>query len=473
MFAPAGFRRDELGDIEVLVHEGRLHLFHLCLPSHDRIAHLVSDDGLRWLPVQDALRVGAPGSFDDDMLWTMAVARVGDTFRMLYTALGTADGGSVQRVGVATSTDLLHWTRHEHPVAELDPELYQGEPRVSAPWVSWRDPKPFLRSGEGPRFGVTVCAQSRQGPLHRRGVVAWLTSDDLQAFSAEPALYAPFRDFELECPQLFELGGRTYLIASIQNDRSQRYFVADGPGEPLRTPPRNRLLPDGHYAARVFESAYGPAILGWLRVVDGCGQVRHVLTSPLLLTAKDDGVLGLASWPAWADLDWDPTESWAPTEAMFGNTLAEPERRGVGRVSAGQELWLDDRLRRDVRIEGILDLRAPVGGLAFGIDADGSGWFIELDRGEHRARLRRNASGRDAQGAPWFQDRVVQEAVVELPEGPTTFALRMVGGEVELALGGAVVLCTVIGDHAGRTGMWCDSGEIRVEQAQARSLDSV
>ena len=48
-------------------------LFHLIIPNHDYIAHAVSKDGISWKRVKNALFVGDPGEWDDDMLWTMHV----------------------------------------------------------------------------------------------------------------------------------------------------------------------------------------------------------------------------------------------------------------------------------------------------------------------------------------------------------------------------------------------------------------
>ena len=73
MYTPRGQGLSELGDIEVVVgDDGRLHLFHLTLPNHDVVQHAVSDDGLHWEPLPNALHTGDPGDPDDDQIWTMS-----------------------------------------------------------------------------------------------------------------------------------------------------------------------------------------------------------------------------------------------------------------------------------------------------------------------------------------------------------------------------------------------------------------
>ncbi|MBI4024148.1 MAG: hypothetical protein HY360_04150 [Verrucomicrobia bacterium] len=38
----------QIGDIEVFVHDGKIHLFHLTLPAHQHVGHWVSEDALHW-----------------------------------------------------------------------------------------------------------------------------------------------------------------------------------------------------------------------------------------------------------------------------------------------------------------------------------------------------------------------------------------------------------------------------------------
>ena len=48
MYPGYGFRAYEIGDVDVVKHDGLYHLFHLTLPNHDYIAHAVSEDAIRW-----------------------------------------------------------------------------------------------------------------------------------------------------------------------------------------------------------------------------------------------------------------------------------------------------------------------------------------------------------------------------------------------------------------------------------------
>jgi beta-fructofuranosidase len=111
MYSGSGFSDWEIGDITVIIHKGVYHLFHLIIPNHDYIAHAISTDGISWRRVNNALFVGNPGEWDDDMLWTMDVCEVNGHFEMYYTGLQRKDRGKVARIGLAISEDLIHWEK--------------------------------------------------------------------------------------------------------------------------------------------------------------------------------------------------------------------------------------------------------------------------------------------------------------------------------------------------------------------------
>jgi beta-fructofuranosidase len=169
VYAPRGFGLSEVGDVEVFPKGDRIHLFHLTLPNHDVVQHVVSDDGLAWQTLPSALRTGELGACDDDQIWTMSVTERAGTYYMVYTALARAEDGRVQRTALATSTDLINWTKHSaKPVAEADPRWYEATLAGEGGWVSWRDPKPILVDGT---YYAAVCARERSGPQLRRGCV--------------------------------------------------------------------------------------------------------------------------------------------------------------------------------------------------------------------------------------------------------------------------------------------------------------
>ena len=70
----------------------------------------------------DALVRGDDGAWDDLAMWTGSVVQHPDgTWFMFYTGVTTTPHGPLQRIGVATSPDLVTWHKlARNPVLEAD-----------------------------------------------------------------------------------------------------------------------------------------------------------------------------------------------------------------------------------------------------------------------------------------------------------------------------------------------------------------
>ncbi|MBC7260837.1 MAG: hypothetical protein H5T63_02390, partial [Chloroflexi bacterium] len=73
------------------------------------IGYAVSSDGVSWTKVGKVLDVGAPGSWDSQMVREPWVIKDGDTYKMWYS--GTA-AWPVFKIGYAESSDGTTWTKH-------------------------------------------------------------------------------------------------------------------------------------------------------------------------------------------------------------------------------------------------------------------------------------------------------------------------------------------------------------------------
>lgn len=419
MYRPAGLFGSELGDVDVIAHNGELHLFHLTLPNHDTVEHLVSRDGIDWRAERTALRTADPGAFDDHMLWTVGIARRDSDWVMLYTALASAEGGRVQRVGVATSRDLITWTRADHAPIEADPRWYDTELSGSR-WLSWRDPKP-VRTRDG--FVAPVCARAAGGPSLRRGVIGAIESADGTTWTTAPPLLCPGSRYELECPQLVAVSGHWFLIASVQDDQSVRYWRAESPRGPFVAPAESRLVPDGHYAPRICRFGDRDLLLCWRRCRDGRGRY---IPLPLSLSVDDSGELIAGPYvDPWAD--------------------RLPRCRRID-VEVDSETWSESAIDPDV---GDFCLEADVNadsvcGLSVGEDDDGGGVRVELS--ETGARIAETRAARADDGRPWFtRDSLAERS---LPPAGETRRVRLLraGQELELSVDGELVLSVDLGE---------------------------
>jgi beta-fructofuranosidase len=472
MYTPSGIGTSELGDIEVVPDGDDLHLFHLTLPNHDVIQHAVSQDGLSWQPLPAALRTGDPGAVDDDQIWTMSVTPRADGagWVMLYTALGTAEQGRVQRVAIAESSDLVQWSkRPDLPAISADPQWYEADPGVVGA-VSWRDPKP-VRLDHG--YVVTICAREANGPLPRRGCVGVLASKDLEHWETRPPLFAPHRYWDLECPQIFRIetpaGLRWALIASVMEDRSLRYWVADDPMGPYHVPPGDDILaPAGHYAARATRWQERDLLFAWHQPrlhqgwqstsqtvdwVEGRNPFGKFLAPPLEITPRPDGSLGLRSFAGWQAYEGD---AWQPVPVDWELHASSTTRSAFAAPPA-----------HNFQVRGELTLNAARGGLALRVGEDeSSGLFIELSPGSRNVSLQRWGTRPRDMGAGLGQMyEVLQQAELHAPirAGERfAFTLLNVGPYVEFSVNDEVVLATMTGRPPhGKCGAWVEDGALR------------
>jgi beta-fructofuranosidase len=137
---------------------------------------------------------------------------------MLYTGVSSADNGLVQRIGLATSSDLIRWTKHPaNPVIAADPRWYELLD-LTAWWDgAWRDPWVF-RDPEGHGFHALVTARAARGRPDGRGVVGHAVSDDLVSWKVQAPLTETGEFGHLEVPQVEIVNATAVLVFSTAAD---------------------------------------------------------------------------------------------------------------------------------------------------------------------------------------------------------------------------------------------------------------
>jgi len=182
------------------------------------IGHAVSSDLISWTRVTDALVRGDAPAFDELATWTGSVVRADDgTWFLFFTGIRLeGDGRNVQRVGIATSPDLMTWTKATvNPVTEADARWYERLDVSEWTDEAWRDPWVF-RDPDGDGWHMLVTARARRGETRTRGVVGHAVSPDLRSWEVLPPLSSPTpAGFgQLEVIQVEEVDGRAVLIFS-------------------------------------------------------------------------------------------------------------------------------------------------------------------------------------------------------------------------------------------------------------------
>jgi beta-fructofuranosidase len=231
------------------------HLFYLQAPrglrdqrlrhTNATVGHAVSTDLRVWTVLPDALRPGPPGAWDDVATWTGSVIRANGRWRMLYTGIGSAEAGLVQRIGIATSDDLLSWTKEPvNPLLEADARWYERLDRAAWYDETWRDPWVFVEPEGG--FHALITARVPDGAADARGVIGHAWSADLLTWTVRPPLTVAGEFGQLEVPQVEIVDGTAVLLFSC----ARRHI---GAARRARLPHE----PSGSFLA-IGESATGP-----------------------------------------------------------------------------------------------------------------------------------------------------------------------------------------------------------------------
>jgi beta-fructofuranosidase len=302
-----------------------VHVFFLHAPSdvgdpvlrhrHARIGHAVSRDLRTWVVLPPALGPGPPGAFDDRATWTGSVIRAEGRWHMFYSGISAREDGAVQRIGLATSDDLLAWERQDL-LLEADPRWYEKlgpDRRLEAwrdPWVVWDE--------ASRHYHLLITARANHGPADGRGVIGHAWSPDLRSWQVGPPLSEPGEFSELEVPQLAYLGGAWRILFSawphhhsgarlgrpgVVAEGGTHYLVA---GEKFGryALDRDAFLvgdPEGSfYAGRLLRHRGAWQFFAWHHL-DGEGRFFGELSDPMPLTVHPDGSLSVRTALARAE----------------------------------------------------------------------------------------------------------------------------------------------------------------------------
>lgn len=266
------------------------------------IGHARSTNLRDWELLPDALVPADSPAWDDQATWTGSVVRGPDgLWRMFYTGVSRDERGFVQRVGVATSTDLMTWHRvGDGRLLEADPRWYE-QLDLDA-WIdeAWRDPY-VVADPAGDGWHMLLTARVREGDAQGRGVIGHATSPDLERWQVQPPLTAPAGFGQMEVPQVVTVDGLPVLVFSCWPDRMSAERRAQEPRGGVWSVPGETLLgpwdlagarPFDHpslYAARLVEETPGGwALLGFRDTEDGAfvGEIPD----PLPIVRDGDGL---------------------------------------------------------------------------------------------------------------------------------------------------------------------------------------
>lgn len=365
-----------------LAHEGKVHLFHLqrlangskrTAAEADHIGHAVTSDLIHWTELPLTIGPGEKGGMEDMNPWTGCTLFHAGVFHLFYTMRSARDasrssygGGGIQRIGLATSRDLLHWQRYpNNPVLTPDPRWYvhEGKPEPGNK-VGCRDMK-IIRDPAGDGwigfYAATVPAEEEA----EAACIAVARSRNLIHWDQMPPAFHPKRYGEVEAQDVFPLAGKWWMTCLSTHGHGNRGGFSD-PNVVRGTIVAVADRPEGPYR----ESAPGYALLGGdptagntVSTVEFEGkryalfQEGQFLSPPLELDVTPAGRLRLMWNPrqnAWRGRSLLPAKLPAPADLLTHHT---------GGLTAGH--W---RLEADGAYRGKSRTGWQVADLGFGAD---------------------------------------------------------------------------------------------------------
>ena len=297
------------------------HLFYLQSPQQPyqvfrhfnvSVGHAVSQDLINWKVLPDALAPswGVPHVWDNYTTWTGSVFRHDGRWYMFYTGAMMEERAIIQRIGVAVSSDLIHWEKHPgNPIVVADPKWYELLDLTQWHDQAWRDPWVFEHDG---KFHMLVTARVKEGPGHARGVIGHCYSDDLIHWTVAEPVSAPGEFGHLEVPQWVEIEGRWYVFfctghnaysearraRGVELVTGTHYLVGDAPLGPFKLLTDEFLYADPlgtYYAGKVIRDPKGNWVL--MTSHSHAPEDRFVgqLANPVPIKVEADGRLSVVS----------------------------------------------------------------------------------------------------------------------------------------------------------------------------------
>ena len=456
-----------LGDVIPFYWDGVYHAFYLKAPlpplrngaHHTPYAHVASHDLVHWEELPLAIEPGPPGSPDSVSCFTGSVIERDGTFYMFYTGFPGED--KPQTVCLATSTDLIDWTKDpRNPIIVADPRWYEA--------IDWRDPFPFWNDEAG-EYWMLLAAREKDGPSNRRGCIALMTSPDLQAWEVKPPFWSPRLYYTHECPDLFRWDDYWVLVYSTFSERHiTHYRLSKSLHGPWLAPENDAFDGRAFYAAKTAGDGVRRFVFAWNptrenEADDGKWQWAGHMVVHELLELESDG-FKLAPPPEQDALFTNDCD--LQLQSQFGDWQTEKASYAAEAVDGFAACTLGEMPRTalvETRITAQPQMRGC--GLLLRCESDLEGYYqVRWEPGRQRLVVDRWPRPGDE---PYMLERMIPGGVA----GSVTLKLFVDGTVLVVYINDALALNCRMYDHAsGQLGLFVSEGSATFDQVTMRSL---
>lgn len=271
-----------IGDVHPFFYEGVWYVFYLAPGFHSKLMR--SRDLLHWEQVEITHR--PPQSGDPDLAPYFVLGVFRDTEQGVFR---TYHGWTAGNMYSHTSEDLLYW--EFAPVAYRILAQYQR-------YTSQRDPYVFWNDEEGQYWCVMTCKVKGYDEA-TNGAVGYASSPDLQHWEGRGDLFFPATLREPEVPQVFHIGDKWYLLASIHTGvevGKPSYWMSDSSTGPWFAGLPDSLDGSNLAAANVGFDGQRWLLMGWIPLTTTAVHARYTwgghLALPREIIQFTDGSLG-------------------------------------------------------------------------------------------------------------------------------------------------------------------------------------
>lgn len=265
--------------------------------SGEDFGHATSKDLFDWTPEPSVLPIGPPGAWDEAKVYAPDVQEWKGLYYMVYTGVNR---NFAQRLGTATSRDLFHWEK-----SSANPIVTPGT------WSDWSADRPsagrdgmLLLDPSGQRHLVYYTATTRDG----RACIGLAGSADLTRWEDHgPTYIEDDRSYSsLQSPYVVPYDGLYYLFYSAKSPNplvpaisgytrwEMVYQIGETPTGPWRKP-ANHVLLDGWCCAAEHPTFDGVTYAFYIIYELVDGKFhRGTISDPKLIRWRPDGTLTLA-----------------------------------------------------------------------------------------------------------------------------------------------------------------------------------